>query len=87
MGAWTLKNYWLAQKLLQSDLQFDMIFGPAYKGIPLGAAVAIVVVAQAALGVWTLMAIAPLGLSIFHQIGAVLVLAACVVQAWRIRRE
>jgi orotate phosphoribosyltransferase len=30
-----------AQKLLQSDLQFDMIFGPAYKGIPLGAAVAI----------------------------------------------
>ncbi len=30
-----------AQKLLASDLQFDMIFGPAYKGIPLGAAVAI----------------------------------------------
>ena len=30
-----------AQKLLQSGLQFDMIFGPAYKGIPLGAAVAI----------------------------------------------
>ena len=30
-----------AQKLLQSDLQFDMIFGPAYKGIPLGAAVSI----------------------------------------------
>jgi orotate phosphoribosyltransferase len=27
--------------LLQSDLQFDMIFGPAYKGIPLGAAVAV----------------------------------------------
>jgi orotate phosphoribosyltransferase len=30
-----------AQALLQSDLQFDMIFGPAYKGIPLGAAVAV----------------------------------------------
>ena len=30
-----------AQRLLASDLQFDMIFGPAYKGIPLGAAVAI----------------------------------------------
>ena len=30
-----------AQALLQSDLQFDMMFGPAYKGIPLGAAVAI----------------------------------------------
>ncbi|MFN6060302.1 MAG: orotate phosphoribosyltransferase [Burkholderiales bacterium] len=30
-----------AQALLQSDLQFDMIFGPAYKGIPLGAAVSI----------------------------------------------
>ena len=30
-----------AQALLQSDLQFDMMFGPAYKGIPLGAAVAV----------------------------------------------
>ena len=30
-----------AQALLQSDVQFDMIFGPAYKGIPLGAAVAV----------------------------------------------
>jgi orotate phosphoribosyltransferase len=30
-----------AQALVQSGLQFDMIFGPAYKGIPLGAAVAI----------------------------------------------
>jgi orotate phosphoribosyltransferase len=30
-----------AQKLLHSDMQFDMIFGPAYKGIPLGAAIAI----------------------------------------------
>ena len=30
-----------AQALLQSGLPFDMIFGPAYKGIPLGAAVAI----------------------------------------------
>ena len=30
-----------AQALVQSGLQFDMVFGPAYKGIPLGAAVAI----------------------------------------------
>jgi orotate phosphoribosyltransferase len=30
-----------AQRLLESDLAFDMIFGPAYKGIPLGAAVAV----------------------------------------------
>jgi orotate phosphoribosyltransferase len=30
-----------ADALLASDLEFDMIFGPAYKGIPLGAAVAI----------------------------------------------
>ena len=30
-----------ADALLASDIEFDMIFGPAYKGIPLGAAVAI----------------------------------------------
>ncbi len=30
-----------AQRLMQSGIAFDMIFGPAYKGIPLGAAVAI----------------------------------------------
>ena len=30
-----------AQALVKFGLQFDMIFGPAYKGIPLGAAVAI----------------------------------------------
>ena len=30
-----------ADALLASDIGFDMIFGPAYKGIPLGAAVAI----------------------------------------------
>jgi orotate phosphoribosyltransferase len=30
-----------AQRLVQSGIEFDMIFGPAYKGIPLGAAVAI----------------------------------------------
>jgi orotate phosphoribosyltransferase len=30
-----------AQRLLTSGIEFDMIFGPAYKGIPLGAAVAI----------------------------------------------
>lgn len=30
-----------AQRLLQSGIAFDMIFGPAYKGIPLGAALSI----------------------------------------------
>ena len=30
-----------AQRLLASGIEFDMIFGPAYKGIPLGAAVSI----------------------------------------------
>ncbi len=30
-----------AKRLMLSDIEFDMIFGPAYKGIPLGAAVAI----------------------------------------------
>ncbi len=30
-----------AQSLMASGIEFDMIFGPAYKGIPLGAAVAI----------------------------------------------
>ena len=30
-----------AQRLVSSGIAFDMIFGPAYKGIPLGAAVAI----------------------------------------------
>ena len=30
-----------ARRLLQSGTEFDMIFGPAYKGIPLGAAVAV----------------------------------------------
>lgn len=30
-----------AQRIVDSGLEFDMIFGPAYKGIPLGAAVAI----------------------------------------------
>ena len=30
-----------AQRLVDSGIAFDMIFGPAYKGIPLGAAVAV----------------------------------------------
>lgn len=30
-----------AQRILASGIEFDMVFGPAYKGIPLGAAVAI----------------------------------------------
>ncbi|WP_296448254.1 orotate phosphoribosyltransferase [Rhodoferax sp. UBA5149] len=30
-----------AQRLLRSGIEFDMIFGPAYKGIPLGAALSV----------------------------------------------
>jgi len=30
-----------AQRLLSSGIEFDMVFGPAYKGIPLGAALAV----------------------------------------------
>jgi orotate phosphoribosyltransferase len=30
-----------ARRILDSGIEFDMIFGPAYKGIPLGAAVAV----------------------------------------------
>lgn len=30
-----------AQRILDSGIEFDMIFGPAYKGIPLGAAVTV----------------------------------------------
>lgn len=30
-----------AQRVLDSGIEFDMIFGPAYKGIPLGAALAV----------------------------------------------
>ncbi len=30
-----------AQRLLGSGIEFDMVFGPAYKGIPLGAALAV----------------------------------------------
>jgi orotate phosphoribosyltransferase len=36
----TLAGFY-AKALLASGIEFDMIFGPAYKGIPLGAAVAI----------------------------------------------
>ena len=35
-----LADYY-AETLLQSGLEFDMLFGPAYKGIPLAASVAV----------------------------------------------
>jgi cytochrome c oxidase assembly protein subunit 15 len=44
------------------------------------------VLLQGALGVWTLMSHAPLSLSSLHQVGAVFVLVAAVVLAWRVRR-
>ena len=30
-----------AQRILESGIEFDMVFGPAYKGIPLGAALSV----------------------------------------------
>jgi orotate phosphoribosyltransferase len=33
--------HFYAQRLLASGIEFDMIFGPAYKGIPLGAALSV----------------------------------------------
>lgn len=47
---------------------------------------AALVTAQAALGIATLMAAVPLGLGALHQAGAVLVLGAAVLLAWRTRR-
>ena len=44
------------------------------------------VIAQAALGVTTLMLVAPLGLSLAHQTGAALVLAGATALAWRAGR-
>jgi heme a synthase len=49
-------------------------------------AVALAVLAQAVLGIATLMAHAPLGLSLVHQIAAALVLTLAVAFAWRVRR-
>ena len=34
-------GHFYAQLLINSNMEFDMVFGPAYKGIPLGAAVSI----------------------------------------------
>ncbi len=41
---------------------------------------------QAVLGIVTLRAAAPIGLSVIHQIGAVMVLTAAVSTAWRVHR-
>ncbi|HEY8574664.1 COX15/CtaA family protein [Phenylobacterium sp.] len=52
----------------------------------LALAVALAVVAQAGLGIATLMARVPIGLGIAHQLMAALTLALAVVFAWRVRR-
>ncbi|HEX2561445.1 COX15/CtaA family protein, partial [Phenylobacterium sp.] len=54
------------------------------KQLALGLAAAVVL--QAALGVVTLMMVAPLGLALAHQLMAALVLALAVGFAWRVRR-
>jgi cytochrome c oxidase assembly protein subunit 15 len=48
--------------------------------------VGVLVTAQACLGIATLMALAPLSLSLAHQIGATVVLGVAVAFAWRARR-
>lgn len=53
----------------------------------LAAVLAGVVTAQALLGILTLRMAAPLGLSLTHQIGAVLVLVTAIVLAWRVQRN
>ena len=52
----------------------------------LAGAVAMGVLAQAVLGIVTLMARAPVGLAIAHQVAAALVLSVAVAFAWRVRR-
>jgi len=54
---------------------------------PLAYLTALLVTVQAGLGIWTLMAVAPLSLSIAHQLGAVAVLTVSLGLAWRMRRE
>lgn len=49
-------------------------------------AVAVVVLLQGALGVWTLMAAVPISLGVLHQAGAAVLLAVTTVFAWRVRR-
>jgi cytochrome c oxidase assembly protein subunit 15 len=55
------------------------------KQLSLGLAGAVTL--QAVLGIITLRLAAPLGLSLTHQIGAVLVLATAIVLAWRVQRN
>lgn len=52
----------------------------------LAQALGLLVMLQMLLGIWTLMAHAPVWLSSLHQIGAVAVLICAVVLAWRVRR-
>jgi cytochrome c oxidase assembly protein subunit 15 len=52
----------------------------------LAAAVALLVVLQAALGVATLVARVPIGLGVAHQLTAALTLSLAVAFAWRVRR-
>ncbi|PIB97058.1 COX15/CtaA family protein [Caulobacter sp. X] len=49
-------------------------------------ALAVIVVLQASLGVWTLMAAVPITLGVLHQAGAAVLLAVATAFAWRVRR-
>jgi heme a synthase len=62
----------------------DRLLAAGAKAVAL--TVAIVVTLQAGLGIWTLMAQAPIALGVLHQAGAALLLATATVFAWRVRR-
>lgn len=62
----------------------DRLLAPGAQAIAM--ALAVVVVLQAALGVWTLMAAVPITLGVLHQAGAAVLLAAATAFAWRVRR-
>jgi cytochrome c oxidase assembly protein subunit 15 len=62
----------------------DRLLAASAKSV--AAAVAIVVILQASLGVWTLMAHVPITLGVLHQAGAALLLATSTIFAWRVRR-
>ena len=62
----------------------DRLLAPGARVIAL--ALAVIVVLQASLGVWTLMAAVPITLGVLHQAGAAVLLAAATAFAWRVRR-
>jgi cytochrome c oxidase assembly protein subunit 15 len=89
-GAVQLHHRLLAYVLLVVAVAMGLLAGRS-RYLPqdskrLAAGVALMVAAQATLGVATLMARAPFGLGLAHQLTAALTLCVAVVFAWRVRR-